>query len=112
LDLYYFISKKINKGQKGSFSATVSTIAVMSISVGLLVMIVSFSILEGFRSKIQNKIFSFGSHLQVTMHDRAKSYTEAPLTLNSDLYRHPERIPEIAHIQAVAHNLGVLRKKK
>src|SRR5690606_20941163 len=81
------------------------------ISVGLLVMIISFSILEGFRSRIQNKIFSFGSHLQVTKYEMARSYAEAPLTIGSDLYQHPERIPEIEHIQAVAHNLGLLRKR-
>lgn len=111
MDLYYFISKRINRGKKGSFSATVSSIAVISISVGLLVMIISFSILEGFRSRIQNKIFSFGSHLQVTKYEMARSYAEAPLTLGSDLYQHPERIPEIEHIQAVSHNLGLLRKR-
>lgn len=111
MDLYYFISKRINKGKKGSFSATVSGIAVISISVGLFVMIISFSILEGFRNRIQDKIFSFGSHLQITKHDKAKSYNEAPLTLNSDLFKHPEKIPEIDHIQAVSHNLGLLRKK-
>lgn len=74
-------------------------------------MIISFSILEGFRSKIQGKIFSFGSHLQVTKHDLARSYTEAPLTINSELYQHSEKIPEVAHIQGVSHNLGLLKNR-
>lgn len=80
-------------------------------TVGLMLMIISFAILEGFRTKIQDKIFSFGSHLQVTMHDRSKSYSEAPLTINSYLYQNFDSIQGIAHIQAVSHNLGLLKKR-
>jgi len=110
LDLYYFISNRINKGKKGSFSATVSTIAVVSITIGLFVMIISFAILQGFRNQIQDKIFSFGSHIQITSSNRM-GYAESPLSLNRDIYKNWERIPEIAHIQGVTHNLGMLKKK-
>ncbi|MBX9850391.1 MAG: ABC transporter permease [Cytophagaceae bacterium] len=111
MSLYYFISKRINKGKKGSFSAIVANIAVMSVAFGLFVMIISFSILDGFKNKIQAKIFSFGSHLQITMSDTAQTYEETPISLNSQLYRHPEAVPEIDRIHAVAHNLGLLKKK-
>ena len=111
MSLYYFISKRINKGKKGSFSAIVSNIAVMSVAFGLFVMIISFAILDGFKNKIQAKIFSFGSHLQITMSDTAQTYEETPITLNSQLYLHPESVPEIDRIHAVAHNLGLLKKK-
>jgi lipoprotein-releasing system permease protein len=100
LNLYYFISKRINASKKGSFSALVGVIATGSITMGIAVMLVSFAILEGFNKKIQDKIFSFGSHLQVTKYDLHKSYEESPLTTNSALFKHPEQIPEITHIQA------------
>jgi lipoprotein-releasing system permease protein len=100
LNLYYFISKRINASKKGSFSAVVSVIAMGSIMMGIAVLLVSFAIMEGFNKKIQDKIFSFGSHLQVTKYDLHKSYEESPLTTNSELFKHPEKIKEIAHIQA------------
>lgn len=112
MDLYYFISKRINKGKKGSFSATVSTISVVSIFFSLLVMIISFAVLEGFRKQIQDKIFSFGSHLQITKYDNSKAYSEAPLSLNTELYRMGDKIPGVAHVQGVAHNLGLLKKRE
>jgi lipoprotein-releasing system permease protein len=71
-----------------------------SIMMGIAVLLVSFAIMEGFNKKIQDKIFSFGSHLQVTKYDLHKSYEESPLTTNSELFKHPERIKEISHIQA------------
>jgi lipoprotein-releasing system permease protein len=71
-----------------------------SIMMGIAVLLVSFAIMEGFNKKIQDKIFSFGSHLQVTKYDLHKSYEESPLTTNSELFKHPEKIKEISHIQA------------
>src|SRR5436189_38307 len=110
MDLYYFISNRINKGKKGSFSATVSTIAVVSIAVGMVVMILSFAILGGFRSQIEGKIFSLGSHIQITASNKM-GYNESPVPLNRDLYTKADSIPEISHIQGVTHNLGMLKKK-
>ena len=112
MNLYYFISKRINKARKGSFSSVVAVIATCSIMLGIAVMIISFSILEGFKHKIQNKIFSFGSHMQVTKYDLHKSYEESPLSTNSEIFRHPEKVPEISHIQAYSMKPGLLKTKE
>jgi lipoprotein-releasing system permease protein len=112
LNLYYFISKRIYKARKGSFSSVVAVIATCSIMLGIAVMIISFSILEGFKHKIQNKIFSFGSHMQVTKYDLHKSYEESPLSINTELFRHPEKIPEIIHIQVYSMKPGLLKTKE
>ena len=53
-----YISQKIDGGaDSGSFTSSVTKIAIISIAMGLAVMIVSFAILQGFRNEIQNKIF-------------------------------------------------------
>ncbi|UOQ77801.1 hypothetical protein MUN84_03840 [Hymenobacter sp. 5516J-16] len=54
-------------------------IAIISIAMGLAVMVVSFAILEGFRNEIQNKIFSFGSHLQISKYDTNNSLEVEPI---------------------------------
>ncbi|MFL5727919.1 MAG: ABC transporter permease [Cytophagaceae bacterium] len=112
MNLYYFISKRINKSRKGSFSSVVGVIATWSIMFGIAVMIISFSILEGFKNKIQNKIFSFGSHMQVTKYDLHKSYEESPLSTRTDLFMHPEKVSEISHIQAYSMKPGLLKTKE
>ena len=42
-------------------------------------MVVSFAILQGFRNEIQNKIFSFGAHLQISRYDTNNSLEVAPI---------------------------------
>lgn len=75
-----YISQKIDGGaDSGSFTASVTKIAIISIALGLAVMIVSFAILQGFRNEIQSKIFSFGAHLQISRYDTNNTMDVAPI---------------------------------
>lgn len=74
-----------------------------------MVMLVSMGILEGFKSSIRQKIFSFGAHIQVTKYDLKKSYEESPLSVNTSLYQHPDSIDDIAHIQVYSNKPGLIR---
>src|SRR6476469_5263403 len=89
-----YISKKIDGGaDSGSFTASVTKIAIISIAMGLAVMVVSFAILQGFRNEIQNKIFSFAAHLQITRFDTNNTLEVAPISgprLIQELRQFPE----------------------
>ena len=75
-----YISQKIDGGaDSGSFTSSVTKIAIISIAMGLAVMVVSFAILQGFRNEIQNKIFSFAAHLQISRYDTNNSLEVAPI---------------------------------
>ena len=74
-----YISQKMDGADEGSFTSSVTKIAIISIAMGLGVMIVSFAILQGFRNQIQDKIFSFGAHLQITRYDTNNSLEVAPI---------------------------------
>ncbi|MFN3402824.1 MAG: ABC transporter permease [Cytophagaceae bacterium] len=112
MNLYYFISKKIQSARRDSFTYIVRIISILSIAVGLAVIIVSYGILEGFRSNIQEKIFSFASHIQVSKYDISRSYEEAPIKLNSDLYRNAGDIKNLAHIQSFIKKPGLLKTEQ
>lgn len=112
LNIYYFISKRISKAKKGSFSSIVIRIAVASIAIGLSVMIVSFAILQGFEQNITQKIFSFDAHIQITKYDLNESYEEFPITTQSELYRQALSLPGIAHIQPFATKAGLFKTKE
>jgi lipoprotein-releasing system permease protein len=103
-----YISKKISETGSQSFTASVTKIAIISIAIGLAIMIVSFSILEGFRNQIQNKIFSFGAHLQVTKYDTNNSFEGAPIgtpSIEKDL----RGIPEIQYFQPYAFKTAIAK---
>ena len=112
MNLYLFISKKIRKGDKGSFSATVSNIAVITVALGIGVIILSFAVLDGFKKEIRNKIFSLGGHIQVTMADNKESFEENPFSVNTDLYRNWRKLNNVEHVQSYFHKAGLLQTKE
>jgi lipoprotein-releasing system permease protein len=111
LNLYLFISKRIRKGDKGSFSANVSRIATITVALGIGVIILSFAVLDGFKKEIRNKIFSLGGHIQITMADNKESFEENPFTINTSLYRDWREMKTVAHIQTYFHKAGLLQTK-
>lgn len=106
-----FLARKVRHAPEGSFSATVTRVGIVSIALGLGILLVAFAVLFGFKSTIQQKIFLFGAHLQVTKFSNNLSYAESPLSLGTDLYRDRDKIPGVRHIQAIAIKAGILKTK-
>lgn len=109
MNLSYFISKRITGKQQDNFSSTIHKIAVGSIGIGLAVMIVSFLILKGFQNTVTEKIYSFSAHLQVTKFSMGKSYEEAPLSTNNELYKNYEQYDFVDHVQEYSHKAGLIK---
>lgn len=104
-----FLARKVRHAPEGSFSATVTRVGIASIALGLAILIVAFAVLFGYKRTIEQKIFLFGAHLQVSKFTNNASYEETALPLNTPLYRDSTRIPGVRHIQAVALKAGILK---
>ena len=104
-----YISQKIDGGaDSGSFTASVTKIAIISIAMGLAVMVVSFAILQGFRNEIQNKIFSFGAHLQISRYDTNNSLEVAPIA-STQLLKQLHEFPEVKSTQPFAVKTAIIK---
>ncbi|MEA5137928.1 ABC transporter permease [Arcicella rigui] len=108
----YFISQRIQNTKTTSFSGTVTKIGVGSIAIGLAVMIIAFAVLFGFKDAIHQKLFSLSAHIKVAKFSINESYEQYPITKQTDLFRHYKNIPEIAHLQTVAHKAGILKTRQ
>jgi lipoprotein-releasing system permease protein len=103
-----YISRRMDGADSGSFTHSVTRIATVSIALGIAVMIVSFSILHGFREQIQNKIFSFGAHLQLSRYDTNNSLEVAPIS-EPELRRQLSRYPQVASVQPFARKTAIIK---
>ena len=104
-----FLARKVRHAPEGSFSATVTRVGIASIALGLAILIVAFAVLFGYKRTIEQKIFLFGAHVQVSKFTNNASYEETALPLSTNLYRDSTRIPGVRHIQAVALKAGILK---
>jgi lipoprotein-releasing system permease protein len=109
LNLSFFISKRITAENAGSFSSTISKIALASIAFGLSAILLSFMILGGFQKTIKDKIYSFSGHLQITKYALGNSYEDLPISTTSKFYQKYDSITYIDHVQSFAYKAGLLK---
>ncbi|MFD2936639.1 ABC transporter permease [Spirosoma flavum] len=104
-----FLARKVRHAPEGSFSATVTRVGIASIALGLAILIIAFAVLFGYKRAIEQKIFQFGAHLQVSKFTNNASYEQTALPLNTKLYLDSTRTLGVRHIQAVALKAGILK---
>lgn len=112
MNLSFFISRRINDGQEGSFSSSIGKIAVASIAIGLASILVALLILRGFQTTIEDKIYGFAGHLQVTRYTLNSSYEEPPISLNSDFYTNWKSYDFIEKVQPFGYKPGLLKTEE
>jgi len=111
LNVPVFLARRVRHAPEGSFSSTVTRVGIISITVGLAVLIAAFGILYGYKQSIQQKIFVFGAHIQITKFSNNLSFEESPLSTNTALFRTSSQIPGVRHIQGVALKAGILKTR-
>lgn len=114
MNLEYFISKNIIKGDRNSkkFTKPIINISIIAIALGLIVMIIAISIVGGFQREIRNKVIGFGSHIQITNFDSQNTYEASPIDKNQDFYPSIDTINGIKHIQQFATKAGIIKTKE
>ena len=96
----------------GGFSGPLSVIAVASIALGVVVMVMSVSILRGFQGEIASKVVGFGSHLTVSNYAVNPLYQKEPVILESALTDSLRAIPGVRHLQCFATKGGMVKTKE
>ena len=68
MNLPLFIAKRIysDQGDKRNVSRPAIRIAIVGVAIGLMVMIVTVSVVLGFKHTIRDKVAGFGGHIQVS----------------------------------------------
>ncbi len=112
MNLDFFIAKRIHfqktKGEKRASSPAIK-IAIAGIAVGLCAIILSVSIIIGFKNTIRDKIVGFASHIQITNLDAKSSYISLPIYADEELREELNSRPEIKHTEVFATKGGIIK---
>jgi len=112
LNLELFIAKKIHfgkeKGEKRVSSPAIK-IAVAGVAIGLTAMILSVSIVIGFKKEVRNKVVGFGSHIQITNFDSNTSYEMHAVNVNDSLIDALQHTDGVKHVERFATKPGIVK---
>jgi len=103
-----FVARRIRNTQETSFSKTVTWVGVGTISLGISIILIAFSILFGFKSAIQEKLTSFSGDIRVSKLSGNHSISESPIYKNQTWEKSVAQLPYIDHIQSHIQKPGIL----
>lgn len=106
-----FIAKKIYNSfdKTRRVSKPAIRIATIGVAIGLAVMIVSVSVVLGFKHTIRNKVIGFGSHITVADFMSLQNSELYPITINDSLLKALYKIQGVKHVQRFAYTQGILK---
>ncbi len=92
-----FIAQKLSGAAKKNFSAMIFRIAIIAVSLSIAVMIITTSVITGFKNGISNKVFDFWGHIHITDGKVGNSFELIPIEKDIELIRDIEDIDVITY---------------
>lgn len=111
MNLPLFIASRLFREQRGTrrSSSPAIRIAILGIAIGLAVMIVSVSVVLGFKHTIRDKVVGFGSHITVADFSTLHTSTQYPVVMNDSMIGVIKSIPGVRHVERYAVKQGILK---
>ncbi len=107
-----YIARRLIQKHSHNFSRPIIRISIWSIVLGLAVMLLSVSIVTGFKKQIQDKVTGFAGHIQINQYDSNSSFETAPIQYSDSLKSGLESIEGVKHIQSVCTKAGIMQGKE
>lgn len=107
----FFLAHRIysDNGDQRKVSRPAIRIATIGVAIGLAVMIITVSVVIGFKHTIRDKVVGFGSHIQVESFLASQSTTPYPVCIDDSLMRVLKDIPGVSHVGRYALTQGILK---
>ena len=111
MNLPLFIARRINgsEGQRREVSRPAIRIATIGVAIGLAVMIITVSVVFGFKHTIRDKVVGFGSHIQVENYMAQQLSAPVPISISDSLMKVMKQLPGIRHVERYALTQGILK---
>lgn len=104
-----FFARRLSAGKGGRANGVMTNIATLSVAIGLGVMILSLSIIFGFKREITHKMTGFLSHVQILHYDNSQSHETLPISSDQPFLDTVRRTPGFVHMNRYAVKAGILR---
>lgn len=106
-----YIARKIynDQGDKRKVSRPVIRIATLGVAIGLAVMLISVSVVLGFKHTIRDKVIGFGSHITVGDFLTLQGSDQYPIEMGDSMMNVLKSIKGVDKVQRYAMKQGILK---
>jgi len=108
-----YIAQRLFFAQKGEKRASrpAVKVALAGIVVGVVVMILTFCIVVGFKQTITSKMAGFGAHIKVTSFEDNNTYELSPISISDSLINALGQLPYVTQVHPFLTKPGVIKTK-
>ena len=105
------MARRINgsEDQRREVSLPAIRIATIGVAIGLAVMIITVSVVFGFKHTIRDKVVGFGSHIQVENYLSQQLSDPVPIAISDSLMKTMKQLPGVKHIERYSLTQGILK---
>lgn len=100
------------KDESGRMSRPIVRVAVAGIAVGIMVMVLTLAVVQGFQDEIRKKVTGFGAHIQITHYDSNISLEADSLNRYQPTVESLKDFPGIRHIQVFGIKHGIIKNQE
>lgn len=111
MNVELYIARKLARdpNSRSAISKPIISFSIAGIALGVAAMIVAVAIVTGFKSTIKDKVFGFGSHINIVNFDSNSSYETVPIDDEQSFLPALQAMKGIKHIQVFATKAGIIR---
>lgn len=111
MNVELYIAQKLARdpNSRSAISKPIISFSIAGISLGVAAMIVAVAIVTGFKTTIKDKVFGFGSHINIVNFDSNSSYETVPVDRQQSFLPSLSAMKGIKHIQVFATKAGIIR---
>lgn len=111
MTLSLYIAKRLyhNQDDKRKVSRPAINIASIGVAIGLAVMIITISVIMGFKNTIQDKVIGFGSHIQIINSQSLQDINQSPIVIDDSIHNIIKNINGVKHIETYSITSGILK---
>ena len=108
-----YIAKRMLKGKSSNkkISRPIVSLAIIGITLGIAVMLLSVSIATGFQKEIRDKVIGFGSHIQITPEFGNLSFESTPMIADQPFLKDISNEEKVKHIQNFAYKPAIIQTR-
>ncbi len=107
-----YLAGKIQNTKNQAFSSLIIKVGIASVALGLSALLISFSVLYGFKNTIKDKLFSISAHIQVSKITLNRSFEEVSMPNNSEINSYLLKNPGIRLFNKAAHKSAILKSEQ
>ncbi|MFY0643695.1 MAG: ABC transporter permease [Bacteroidia bacterium] len=104
-----FIANKLTRNNNASFTKTVVRLATIAVSISVLVVILSYGILLGFKKEIRDKVSGYAGHITVSNFDLSQGNEHTELLIDDEIEKNIRAVENVKSVYPFLNKAGIIK---